>query len=94
MTQAGTICERAWAPMQPIRDLGNGLTMSQWVVTGFSNLELTCWSLGVGRICADSAISFGRDREHLALLRIRSGTPDFWLLICDVSTGDVHPEPR
>lgn len=55
MTQAGIVCKcgrtaAAWAPLQPIHGLGNCLTVSQWVVMGFSNLELTCWSPGVGRI--------------------------------------------
>lgn len=55
MTQAGTggkhgSAAAAWALPQPIRDLGNCLTVSQWVVMGFSNLELTRWSPGVGRI--------------------------------------------
>lgn len=44
----------AWAPVQAMRDhverLGNCLTVSQWVVMGFSNPEPPRRSPGVGRI--------------------------------------------
>lgn len=48
LTQAGTAA--AWAPMQSLHDLGHCLTRFPWVVMGFSNLEPTHQSLGVGRI--------------------------------------------
>lgn len=40
---------------------------------------------GCRQDCADSAVSFGRDQEHLALFRIGSGAPDFWLLSGDMA---------
>lgn len=91
MSQAGTVCKHggagaAWAPMQALCDLGHCLTRFPWVVMGFSNRELTHWSLGVGRIVL-TGVSFGNDGEHLVLPCIRSGAPD-WLMI----PGDLHPE--
>lgn len=101
MTQAGTACKcgsaaAAWAPVQPIRDLGNCLTVSQWVVMGFSNLELTRWSLGVGRIVLtlrfplegiESIWHFFASGQEL----LTSGfLADIWqLVMCTLSRGSI-----
>lgn len=85
LTQAGAACKwgsaaAARAPVQPIRDLGNCLTVSQWVVMGFSNPELTRRSWGVGRIVLTPPFLLEGMESVWHFFCIRSGDPDFWLL--------------